>query len=1247
VAVNQGSGDVYLVDTRNARVERWSASGSFVSAWGWGVGDGSPAFEVCETTCQAGLTGGGTGELGEFAGGIAVDNSLGLSHGDVYVADIRNNRIAQFAADGTPIAVFGGEVNETKDNALGATAAEKNVCAVSSGDVCKAGVAGHGHGEFESIGRDAVAVDSTGTLYVGDLERVQKLDAAGGFEGEVTMPAGSGSVETLAVDSNKNLYASLSGAEVTGAHEFEACSGICEGKEVGSPRDAGAGFDVQLSVGSVNELFVDDTEAQRILEFAPGGEQTLSLDEPNALGGIAFAEEAGGLYVAHQSFVQFRPLPPPGPVVVEGSEAADEVEPTTTTLQAVVNPEGPEATSYHFEYGTTTAYGSSTGEQPLSGGPFEDQSANAALVGLQPNTTYHFRVVVTNTASQTTFGSDATFTTLPAVGIESESVSQVTATSARLATTLNPHGVATEFHFEYGETTAYGTTVPIPDADAGSGTRPASFAELIEGLSPGTTYHYRVVANNSLGTVQGPDRQFTTQSPQARSLLDGRAWEQVSPIEKHGVSLEAITDEGGVIQAAEGGDAMAYVAKAPITEETQGNRSIADSQMLARRGAHGWSTQDITTPHEEVSGLNIGSLSEYQVFSPDLSLALVAPFGATRLSPQATERTPYRREADGSFTALVYPGDVPPGVKFGGEEVTPGAFSGGAVFSGASSTLAHVILAAPVALVEGLATEGHNSLFEWNDGTIELVSILPNRVPAAEEGMSAALGRNGRQVRNAVSTDGSRVFFLAGEHLYLRDTTLHETVQVDAPVPGAKGGSGEPVFQLATPDGSNLFFTDTSRLTRGATATEDAPDLYMCAVAVVGKSPTCTLSDLTVALHPGEPADVQGAVIGSDETGRYVYFEANGALAAGATPGDCTLGNPTQQPPGALCNLYVADTVEKTVKLVAVVSGLDSPDWGIEGGGGNLGNLTARVSENGEWFAFMSDRPLAGFDNTDARTGAADQEVFLYKRSTGSLTCVSCSASGARPVGVFHDGEPPGLLVDRPRLWQGQTLAGSIPGWTKVQVGRAYYQSRYLSNDGGLFFNSPVNLVSSDANGGMDVYEYEPDGLGGCGIGSGCVGLMSSGESGEETAFLDASTDGNDVFFLTGARLVGSDADSALDVYDAHVCSTSAPCPSGTVSLPPACESVDQCRPAPPPVAAQLPASASPAGPGNFPAVAVHHTTRPLTRAQKLKKALAVCKHKPKRKRAACVKAAKKRFGAVPRRHKQSSSKRKTSGRGK
>jgi hypothetical protein len=146
------------------------------------------------------------------------------------------------------------------------------------------------------------------------------------------------------------------------------------------------------------------------------------------------------------------------------------------------------------------------------------------------------------------------------------------------------------------------------------------------------------------------------------------------------------------------------------------------------------------------------------------------------------------------------------------------------------------------------------------------------------------------------------------------------------------------------------------------------------------------------------------------------------------------------------------------------------------------------------------------------------------------------------------------------------------------------------------------------------------------------VGLSSSGESGEESAFLDASADGSDVFFLTSGRLSSSDVDSAYDVYDAHLCSASAPCASPAAATPPPCATADACRaaPTPQPDIFGAPSSESFKGQGNITPAPAKPASKPLTRAQKLTAALKACKKKKARaRRAACVKHAKKLYGPI------------------
>jgi hypothetical protein len=490
-------------------------------------------------------------------------------------------------------------------------------------------------------------------------------------------------------------------------------------------------------------------------------------------------------------------------------------------------------------------------------------------------------------------------------------------------------------------------------------------------------------------------------------------------------------------------------------------------------------------------------------------------------------------------------------------------------------------------------------------------------------------------VRGAISSDGSRVVFGAGDgseaHLYQRDVALATTLQLDERQPGAPGGQGEPEFQAASSDGSRVFFTDDAQLTADATATQGRPDLYMCEVAESAGHLSCALSDLSVDPNAGEAAGVAGGVSAIDASGGHVYFAARGVLTSAPNAhGEVAVRGSCENSLEATCNLYEYDTSGRQIKLVAVLSGSDAPDWNLDPGG-----LTARSSPDGRWFTFMSRRSLTGYDNRDAHSGQRDEEVYLFDPASGTLSCVSCNPTRARPLGVLDNRN---LLVDHPGTWKETWLAASIPGWTLKRKEFARYQSRYLSNSGREFFNSSDALVPQDTNNVMDVYEFEPPGVGDCTTSSrtysstsgGCVSLISSGSSKEESAFLDASESGDEVFVLTASRLTASDVDGSFDVYDAHVCSAGSPCPPPPAPPAPACEG-DACQtPSTPPNDA-TPGSLTYTGPGNAsppPASPAKPKAKP-TRAQLLASALKSCRKKhSKPRRLACEKQARKRYGA-------------------
>jgi hypothetical protein len=353
----------------------------------------------------------------------------------------------------------------------------------------------------------------------------------------------------------------------------------------------------------------------------------------------------------------------------------------------------------------------------------------------------------------------------------------------------------------------------------------------------------------------------------------------------------------------------------------------------------------------------------------------------------------------------------------------------------------------------------------------------------------------------------------------------------------------------------------------------------------------------------------------------------------------------------------------------------------------------------------MSNRSLTGYDNTDVdeqptpeeqehgvsastHVQRHDEEVYLYDAASEKLVCASCDPTGARPHGREYqnkngEGIENGLVGDF-FVWYGTTwLAANIPTWTPETYHNAIYQSRYLSDEGRLFFNSSDGLVPKDVNEQEDVYEYEPQGVpapapgeaghacasaaasgsevykparvfeseppteGGKGLageeGAGCVALISSGTSGEESAFMDASAGGGegehgvagsagggDVFFLTAAHLVGGEIENGESLYDAHECTTSSPC-TQEPQAPPECETAEGCRaaPEPQPTIYTAPASATFNGLGN-PTPEAPAAKAPAKRV--VKKAVRCKRGFVKNKHGKCTRAkAKKKRGRVKR----------------
>lgn len=592
VAVNDSTGEVYVVDEGDNRVERFSAGGAFESQFN---GIAAPNGVFSSPT------------------GIAVDNStepLDPSTGDVYVIDTGHHVIDKFNAAG----VYEGELTET------------------AGGV-----------PLEEL--YGVAVDPYGNVWVYESNGyVDEFDDFGGFIGRFN--TGRSTAPGLAVDSNDNVYAFVKYLAIV-EYGSETGSDLYESNE-----------NINASALAVdlanNNLFVDrtnpETDTSEIEVYTPFEQSSPTPFETFGTGGlpespgIAVNSVTGTVYATERGTGEVDSyMPVVLPTAATGQATNVGVSEGTATINGTVDPNGQPVTSCEFEYGTEASYGIVVPCEQTSGqigSGTGHVTVSATVHDLAPGTAYHYRLIAANTNSGDSGvvpqpGSDEVFVAPAHPNVENERVLDVTANSVTLAALVHPEGLDTTYRFEYGTSEMYGASVPVPEANAGSGLTQYTADIHLQNLQPRTAYFFRIVATNAFGTRDGVGDSFTTQSAGGEFVLpDGRAWEMVSPSNKHGALILPVSE--GVVQAAENGSAFTYLTVEPIVADPMGNSK--ESQVLATRGAGGWETQDISTPHEDGEGVGLGQGEEYWAFSPDLAYAIVRPFGGSSPAPNLPGR---------------------------------------------------------------------------------------------------------------------------------------------------------------------------------------------------------------------------------------------------------------------------------------------------------------------------------------------------------------------------------------------------------------------------------------------------------------------------------------------------------------------------------------------------------------------------------------------------------------------------------
>jgi DNA-binding beta-propeller fold protein YncE len=1124
----------------------------------------APAFSF--NFPEAERPGPGAGELTSPVG-VATD----ASGENVYVAEAAGGRVSVFSPWGEFRMAFGWGVAD-------GTSEELQVCV----ETCFRGLRGDGPGQFDFAA--GVAVDASGNIYVVDEgnERVQKFSPAGEFllmfGGEVNKTTG-GNVCTAA-----SLDVCGAGVQGAGPGEFQGWGSV----------------GTNIAVASDGTVYVGDQG--RIQAFAPDGsfkkQFAVALDRD--VHALTVDPLSGDLYFA---YLQMRPtlvddhvyrvtplgvpvcsieVSSPEAVAVdnEGSlwvvkdpegGGVEELEPSIQKFDSACDPLDNfgnlwPLSGYALRGLATNRIGNLYVSTNLLGGPPEGEKSYVGVYGPLP-----FDIEPAPPKPPT---------------IASQFAASVTDTTAVLKAQINPHFFgSTTYYIEYGteDCSQPGASCQLAPAPAppgtplGGGERNSNITSAgipLSGLQPDTTYFFRFVAisgtftTKGLGeTEAGPSSTFHTRRPPANLLPDNRAYEKVSPAEKNNgeVAVPQPSTGGAVengmakpLQASPEGDAITFPSFAAFAEA---EGAPAASQYLSHRGSSGWTTRNITPPARGVPVRD-----PLRGFSEDLATGAVVQHDPP-LVPGATPGVEnlYLQDSDSGALQLLTP-EAP---RLNGVSQTGYCIG---VF-GASDDMSHVIFMANGALTPEAPESPSQSLYEWVAGQgIRLVSVLPNGTPATPSletgfGEGAGEGANCSVTESltyrAISADGQRIFWTDGARLYAR-TGGTETIALDA-TKGGSGPAGGGRYRGASGDGSKVFFTAPGKLVPGA----KGGDLYRY---------DFNAEELkAVSLGPVAPEVV--GVLGVSEDGDRAYFAAKGALAAGATAG---------KP-----NLYLWDS-EEGLRFLATLTGAgDASNWG--GSQANpTGSLperqTSRLTPDGSHLAFLSAAPLTGYDNTDQQSGKPAPQVYLYDAEAERLSCASCNPTGSRPIG-------PSTLI----TW-------AVP----------FQQPRYLSDEGTrLFFESQDAIAQADTNAKKDVYEFERAGTGTCTTASssynpaaeGCIDLISSGTSGQDTYLLDASADGRDVFISTRQRLLlGADLDDRYDVYDAR---------SGggfpEPPLPPLPCTGEACRPpsAPPPASGPPPSSTL-QDQGNVKQKKKHHKKK-CTKKQKKK---GKCKHKGRKAKA-------------------------------
>jgi hypothetical protein len=601
-------------------------------------------------------------------------------------------------------------------------------------------------------------------------------------------------------------------------------------------------------------------------------------------------------------------------------------------------------------------------------------------------------------------------------------------------------------------------------------------------------------------------------------LPDCRAYEQVTPVFKEALppAPAGVADGGRLV----------YVSSGNFAGNGNGTGAVPGGNLyLGTRTGSGWSTKALSPPSPDYQTETFSALP--QGYSSDLRSTLWA---VRRGGEPDTVLDLYLRRDD--------------------------AFARIGPLGRANSVLTSDDLSHAAFL--GVQSGVYEYVGDGSGGS-RTVSV-DNAGQSLVEGCSSLLGSS-QSTYHAISTDGHAIFWTpqqcGGSVVYAR---VGGTTTIDASASQCTRGSSDPggacnaasgaEFQGANASGTRVYFTTGQQLVNEDT--DETTDLYECDIPSGTPAPDGAVNpcpDLRQVSGAATGADVQGVTRISDD-GSRAYFVATGVLAPnpGANDAPAVAGG---------ANLYVwqrdAAHPNGETRFVATLDPQDDPSkyqisgalWGTD----YLGRF-AQATDDGRYLVFASYAQLID-SGPQADTDTA-KDIYRFDAETGALTRLSTDVDG-------QGGNEPGQAAQITPI---DYALGSVSTSRPPRL--------VMSDDGGsVVFTTSEALAPSDTNGTPDTYLWH----------EGRVSLISSGKPSLDGQIPDVdgasfgtstrvlaliSPSGRDVYFATTARLLSSDLDTVVDIYDARVDGGFAPTPRPTPCSGDACQGG---RSAPPPAA--------------------------------------------------------------------------------